>query len=146
MEKLRTGQYGKCVYHCDNDVVDHQICNFEFEGGTTAAFQMEAFTHYSGRRTRIMGTLGSLVGDNDLLEYMNFRTRKMDSWSTKEAKITSGHGGGDWGLVRDFIQASSQKNPDLLTSTIDASMESHLMGFMAEESRLDNGAKKIINL
>ncbi len=146
MKKLRTGQYGRCVYHCDNDVVDHQLCSFEFEGGTSAAFQMEAFTHYGGRKTRIMGTMGSLTGDSNLLEYMNFRTRKIESWSVAEANITSGHGGGDWGLVRDFIQASSQKNPDLLTSTIEASMESHLMGFMAEESRLDNGTPKKVKL
>ncbi|RYG04716.1 MAG: gfo/Idh/MocA family oxidoreductase, partial [Chitinophagaceae bacterium] len=47
----------------------------------------------------------------------------------------SGHGGGDWLLVRDFVQAVAQKNPALLTSTIDESIESHVMGFMAEESR-----------
>ena len=47
----------------------------------------------------------------------------------------SGHGGGDWMLVRDFVQAVAQRNPALLTSTIDDSIESHVMGFMAEESR-----------
>ncbi len=50
--------------------------------------------------------------------------------------LLSGHGGGDYGLAHDFVQAVSQQDPALLTSTIEASMESHLMGFRAEESRL----------
>lgn len=56
----------------------------------------------------------------------------------------SGHGGGDQGIVRDFVQAISQNRPELLTSTLDVSMESHLMGFKAEESRINNG--KVIEL
>ncbi len=56
------------------------------------------------------------------------------------------HGGGDYGLVHDFVQAVSQQDPSLLTSTIDASVESHLMGFMAEESRLNKGESKEIHL
>ena len=47
----------------------------------------------------------------------------------------SGHGGGDWGLVTDWINAVKKQDPSLLTSTIDASVESHIMGFMAEKSR-----------
>jgi hypothetical protein len=48
------------------------------------------------------------------------------------------HGGGDWRLVADWIQAIDQKNPALLTSTIDASIESHVMGFAAEISRKED--------
>lgn len=138
-EKLKTTRYGICVYKQDNDVVDHQITNFEFEGGITAAFSMEAMTPYGGRRTRIMGTKGHAFGDENDLEYYDFSTAKTTKWNVNQADITSGHGGGDYGLVHDFIRASSAKNPALLTSTIQASMESHLMGFMAEKSRLDNG-------
>ncbi|MFC2097736.1 Gfo/Idh/MocA family protein [Bacteroidota bacterium] len=139
MEKLKTTQYGHCVYKTDNDVVDHQLCNFEFENGITAAFSMESLTHYGGRRTRFMGSMGHLFGDEKDIEYMDFRTRKITRWNISEANITSGHGGGDFGLVRDFIQASSHNDPSLLTSTIEASMESHLMGFKAEESRYKGG-------
>jgi len=134
---LKTGPYGRCVYHCDNDVVDHQIVSMEFEDQITAAFSMEAFTSYGGRRTRVMGTMGDTVGDEDTLVVADFRTDKSTIWDAKEnAKIQSGHGGGDYGLVHDFLQAVSQQDPSLLTSTIEASMESHLMAFRAEESRL----------
>jgi predicted dehydrogenase len=137
MKNLKEGPYGRCVFHCDNDVVDHQIVNMEFENDITASFSMEAHTSYAGRRTRIMCTNGDMVGDMETLEVFNFKTEKKVVWDTTKLLLDkSGHGGGDYGLVRDWVQAVSQKNPNLLTSTISASMESHLMAFRAEESRL----------
>jgi predicted dehydrogenase len=146
MKALREGQYGKCVYKTDNDVVDHQIVNMEFEGDITAAFSMEAFTNYAGRRTRIFGTKGDLVGDESQLEMSDFLSGKTTIWKPDSQVNHSGHGGGDYGLVHDFLQAVSQQDPALLTSTIEASMESHLMGFKAEESRLSGGAVLETNL
>ena len=137
LKHLKEGPYGRCVYHCDNNVVDHQIVAMEFEDKITAAFSMEAFTSYDGRRTRIMGTMGDAVGDMTLLTVNDFRTGKQTVWdASKDAGSTSGHGGGDFGLAHDWIQAVSQQNPALLSSTLQASMESHLIGFRAEESRL----------
>ena len=46
-----------------------------------------------------------------------------------------GHGGGDWRLVADWVQAVAQNDSSLLSSTIEASIESHIMCFKAEESR-----------
>jgi predicted dehydrogenase len=137
LDHLKNGPYGRCVYHCDNDVVDHQIVSMEFEDQITAAFSMEAFTSYAGRRTRVMGTKGDAVGDEETLVVADFQTEKSTVWDAKEsAKIQSGHGGGDYGLVHDFLQAVEQQDPSLLSSTIEASMESHLIAFRAEESRL----------
>jgi predicted dehydrogenase len=141
LDKLRTTNYGRCVYKMDNNQEDHYISSMEFEGGVTANFSMEAFTSYAGRRTRVMGSMGDIVGDMDTFTITDFRTKKSvvyDQGKMEEAssaKFTGGHGGGDWRLVRDWIQAVSQHNPNLLTSTIDASVESHIMGFKAEQSR-----------
>jgi predicted dehydrogenase len=136
MKELTEGRHGRCVYHCDNNVPDHQTCMMEFEGGVTATFNMEALTSYSGRRTRIMGSLGDLVGDEETMTIADFSTKTTKVLKTADyAKITSGHGGGDYSLARDFIQAVAHQDERILTSTIDLSMESHLMGFKAEDSR-----------
>jgi hypothetical protein len=136
MKNLQEGPYGRCVYRCDNDVPDHQIVSLQFADQVTANFSMEAFTHYHGRRTRVMGSMGDLVGDEQDLLVTDFRTGEQERWNVREhAELDSGHGGGDWGLLRDWLSAVDQQDPSLLTSTLAASMESHLMGFMAEQSR-----------
>jgi predicted dehydrogenase len=145
-EWLGRTNYGRCVFRLDNDVVDHQVVNLLFGDSVTAAFSMEGLTSYAGRRTRIMGTRGDVVGDEAALDVYDFYERKRYQWTVKDnAAVTSGHGGGDYGLVRDWVQAISRRDPRLLTSTLEASMESHLIGFTAEESRLDGGTLRTID-
>ncbi|MCB0637973.1 MAG: Gfo/Idh/MocA family oxidoreductase [Lewinella sp.] len=145
LKELREGPYGRCVYRCDNDQPDHQIVSLQFAEGITANFSMEAFTHYAGRRTRIMGSLGDVVGDETDMLVTDFRTGEQERWNVHEnAELSSGHGGGDWGLVRDWLRAVDQQDASLLTSTLAASMESHLMGFQAEKSRRDRTVEDII--
>lgn len=148
-EKLKTTNYGRCVYRMENDQPDHYITNIQFADSVTASFSMEAFTAYAGRRTRVMGSMGDLVGDMTELVHHDFVTNKETKFIPTSEDVEgykdSGHGGGDWLLVRDFVQAVAQQNPKLLTSTIDDSIESHVMGFMAEESRL-NGKVMQINM
>ncbi len=138
MTQLKEGPYGRCVYHCDNNVADHQVVSMEFEGGITAGFNMEAFTNYHGRRTRIMGSMGCIVGDEEILTVADFSKDSAVDWITKEHADNkgSGHGGGDWSLMHDFLRAVDAKDEHLLTSTLEASMDSHKMGFAAEQSRV----------
>ena len=131
LNQLKTGNYGRCVYKMDNDQPDHYTSNILFEGGLTAAFSMEAFTSYEGRRTRVLGSLGDVVGDMSSFVITDFLTGQKTEWT----QATDGHGGGDWRLVANWLQAVSKRDAGLLTSTIDQSIESHVMGFMAEESR-----------
>jgi predicted dehydrogenase len=140
LEQLRTTNYGRCVYKMDNDQPDHYVTAMEFEDGITASFSMEAFTSYHGRRTRIMGSLGDITGDMTEFVHTDFLTMKQTKWDITVDDVNdyknSGHGGGDWALATDWVRAVKKQDASLLTSTIDASIESHIIGFMAEKSRL----------
>ena len=140
LEQLKTTNYGRCVYQMDNDQPDHYITNILFDGGLTAAFSMEAFTSYEGRRTRVMGSLGDVVGDMSSFVMTDFLTGKKTEWK----QDTDGHGGGDWRLAANWVKAVSLHDPSLLTSTIDASIESHVMGFMAEQSRKTKKVMEVV--
>jgi len=88
------------------------------------------------------------VGDMEELTVSDFRTEKSVKLVPKTEDVeyfkNSGHGGGDWLLMRDFVQAIANHDPKRLTSTIDQSIESHLMGFAAEESRLTSQVVQIV--
>ncbi len=137
---LRTTNYGRCVYKMENDQCDHLVSSILFQDGITAAFSMEAFTSYGGRRTRVMGSMGDIVGDMEKFTLTDFRNEKKIEWDSDLDDVDmyskSGHGGGDYRLMRDWVQAVAQQKPELLSSTIDVSIESHIMGFAAEKSRL----------
>lgn len=139
LEYLRTTDYGRCVYRMENDQCDHYTSNILFEDGVTASFSMDAFTPFGGRRTRVMGSMGYIEGDMDKMVIHDFRTDKIKKYETTVEEIENykneGHGGGDWRLVADWVQAIAQKDKTLLSSTIEASIESHIMCFKAEESR-----------
>ncbi len=146
-EKLKTTNYGRCVFRCNNDQCDHYVAILKFKDGVTASFTMDAFTPWGGRRTRIMGTKGFIEGDMTTFTFYDFRTGHKSVWDQKVNEIEeykgSGHGGGDHLLVRDFLRAVSAQDEKLLSSTIDVSIESHVMGFMAEKSRKSNKKVKI---
>lgn len=139
LENLRTSDYGRCVYRMDNDQPDHLTVNMLFENGVTAAFSMEAHVSYEGRRTRIMGSKGDIVGDMETFVLTDFRSRQQTSWKLK----TDAHGGGDHRLVKDWVQAVAQQKKELLSSSIEISVESHLMAFGAERSRLNRSIEDI---
>ena len=145
LEKLRTTDYGRCVYRMDNDQPDHIVATLLFEGGATASFTMDAFTPWGGRRTRVMGTLGYIEGDGKSFTLHRFDTGKSYPWSfvppEGESYKDSGHAGGDLALIRDFLQAVDTRDFSLLSSSLEASVESHVMGFACERSRL-GGAKE----
>lgn len=138
LEKLRTSEYGQCVYRCNNDQCDHFVASFEFDGNITGAFSMEAFTATGGRLTRIMGTKGWIEGDMKKFTVTDFLTRKQLVWNKDISSLPGyeGHAGGDFGIVKDFVLAVANRDASYLTSTIDLSIESHVMGFLAEKSRV----------
>ena len=136
LKALREGPYGRCVYECDNDVVDNQVVNMLFEGGRTVAFTMTAFAH-GGRKTRIFGTKGEIHGDSSEIKIFDFltQTSKVADTNASEGSILGGHGGGDGGLMESFVTALATNDPSQILSGPDATLESHLMVFAAEKSR-----------
>lgn len=138
-ERLRRTEYGRCVYRMDNDQPDHFITNLQFAGQVTVSFSMEALTSYSGRHTRIMGTSGDIVGDMSSLTVTDFRSGKQTVWSD----ATDDHGGGDFPMMADWVQAIVRRDPTLLSSSIAQSIESHIMAFMAERSRLERKVMEV---
>lgn len=136
---LRMTRYGRCVYRCDNDVVDHQTVNMLFEGDKTVTFTMNAFNK-GGRFIHVMGTKGELRGameGGSPLSLYDFETR-----TTKEIPLTDehghpgGHGGGDAGIVSTLYEYLTGTYKGCSISGIGISVENHLTVFAAEQSRL----------
>lgn len=138
---LREGPYGRCVYTCDNDVVDHQVVAMEFEGGKSGVFTMTAFTEGSHRQTRIFGTKGQIVGNGKTIELFDFLTDKttvVDTTVSADGSLLSGHGGGDFGLMKAFVSAVATNDPKKVLSGAEETLESHLMVFASEKARKEN--------
>ncbi|MBO5701736.1 MAG: Gfo/Idh/MocA family oxidoreductase [Clostridia bacterium] len=137
---LTETNYGRCVYQCDNDVVDHQVVNLEYESGATVSFNMSAFNE-GGRRIHIMGTKGEIYAtmkDKTVTLY-EFETGKktdvpiLDAITNQE--ITGGHGGGDRGIMRALTEfLCGTYNGNALTD-ISTSVANHLTVFAAEQAR-----------
>ncbi len=136
------GAYGRCVYNCDNNVVDHQSTILEFENNVTATFNLSAFTNQVNRTLKIMGTKGEIraIDSKNEIEVQLFDTNERKVVNPKQ--ITGGHGGGDTGIMEDFISLILSNKGKALTSA-NVSVQSHMMAFAAEESRL---ADKVVNM
>ncbi|WP_285785734.1 Gfo/Idh/MocA family oxidoreductase [Microbispora sp. NBRC 16548] len=137
-EALRTGPYGRCVYACDNDVVDHQVLALEFEGGATGTFTMTAFTEQTHRQTRVFGSHGQLIGDGERVTVLDFRTGRtetVEAGPVGGATAGEGHGGGDDGVMDAFVRAVATGDDALIRSGPAESLASHLAVFAAERAR-----------
>ena len=135
---LRTNQYGKCVYRCDNDVVDHQTVNMLFDDQVTVTFTMCAFNK-GGRYIHIMGTKGELRGAMDReeapLQLFSFENGASLIPITGKDGITNGHGGGDHGIVESLYDYLTGQYQGYSVSDIRTSVNNHLLVFAAEHSR-----------
>ena len=130
---LREGPYGRCVWACDNDVVDHQVVSLRYEGGATASLTMTGFTRMRERETRIFGTRGELHGDSRAIEVYDFLTGGTTRHEVGD--VSSRHGGGDDGVMDDFIAAAAAGDPALVPTTPRLTLESHRIAFAAEAAR-----------
>lgn len=137
LEAIKSGPYGRCVFYCDNNVVDHQTVQMLFENGITATLTMTGFTNHGGRRVAMHGTYGEIFMDEKTitLDVFGKDTEIIDIEALVEGDY--GHGGGDLKLVEAIYEMLEGKAT--LETSLEASVESHLMGIKAEESRLAGG-------
>lgn len=135
---LKDNPYARCVFMCDNDVVDHQIVNMQFEDHSTANLTMVAFSNQFYRQTHVYLTKGEIYGN--MLEKKIYCTRfgQMTKTIDLTEQFQDAHGGGDTGLIDDLydIMCGKQRNS---RTNIEASMISHKIAFAAEKSRLNLG-------
>lgn len=137
--------YGRCVWKCDNDVVDHQSVAIEFEDGCTATHNMVGGTAKPSRSIHLIGTRGEIQG---VFEDSAFCVRHIDprpGCAYAETRVDlnesgdmhgafGGHGGGDLRLVKDFIDLVNGAEPSLACTRIEDSVNGHLTGFLADRA------------
>lgn len=146
IKALHTTQYGKCVFKCDNNVVDHQVVNMMFEDNITVSFSMNAFNK-GGRFIHIMGTKGELRaamdGESPMTIY-NFETEKTTTLDlTGKDGVLGGHGGGDEGIMNSLYDYFTGISDSSNVSEAIVSCKNHMLVFAAEKARLE---EKIIDI
>ena len=138
---LRGSPWGRCVYHCGNDAVDRQVLALEFEGGVTGTFTMTAFE--SGRHLEIFGTRGVLKGGETYRKHFGAHLVLLPHEGEPVRYTVQAedggyelHGGGDAGLVNALYDEMTRPAGAPLEAGLDSTVQSHLIGFAAEESRI----------
>ena len=136
---LKAGPYGRCVFQCDNDVVDHQVVSMQFEDDVTAIFSMSSFTPDISRSIKIMGTNGQIKGHT---AHKSIVVSRFDSADEREVTIEAkgGHSGGDIGIMEAFCDYVGGGELSGQITEIGISARNHMISFAAEESRLKGGA------
>lgn len=135
--QLNESPYGRCVFASDNDVVDHQVTIIEFDDGLTATFNLSAFTSMVTRTIKIMGEYGEIRADTDVKDIEVKVWAKAPKKVRVETSLVGGHDGADEGMIINLMEAYLHGRP--FESTLKDSIESHVMAFKAEESRVNNG-------
>lgn len=148
--------FGRCVFESDNDVVDDQTVTLTWaddplpggelgsRGAKSALFHMVAFTEKQcERRGRIYGTKGEIAYDSTTIDVHTFADGKTVTHAPHLAG--SGHGGGDEGLVRQFLGAVNEVHREgmrakeaqrtYLGCDLEEAVRSHMVVFAAEEAR-----------
>ena len=140
MKAFETSPYGRCVFRCDNDVCDHQVTIIEFKNGVTATFHLSGLTNKMHRTIRIMCEHGEISGDDHdntlIVTHYSANANYEGAQRTMQVESLHGfHGGGDLGLTMDFLDGL-QNAEQSSRSSIDRSIESHIMAYAAERSRV----------
>lgn len=138
---LQHNQYARCVYRCENNVVDHQSVNILFANQATATLTMNAYSCQCYRQIHIFGTMGEIIGDFEkrIIEVKPFLGKEYIIDINQLTDDFSGHGGGDNAMLLDFVAYIEGKDYYQGLTTIQDSVLSHILAFAAEKSRCNQG-------
>ena len=139
-EAIDNGPYGRCVFACDNNVVDNQIVMMRFKNGVNANLRMTAFTPEGGRIMKFYCTNGEidlLDAEEKIVVTKFYEEPEIIDLNLLLDEGGHNHGGGDAGIIDSFYKLLCGEN--MSGTSLENSVESHLMALKAEESRLENG-------
>lgn len=152
--------YARCIYKCDNNVVDHQSVLINFETGATGTHNMVGGSAEPRRKIHIIGTKGEIFGN---FEESKFTVLKIDpspdahneecDVEKVDLRVTGdmvgaygGHGGGDERLAADFVKFIRGEKPSLACTSIFDSVAGHLSVYLADKSRENGGMPMDVKL
>ena len=136
-EHVGQSDYGRCVWHCDNNVVDRQSVIIEFEDGCVATHDMVTNSAKGVRRIQITGTKGEIYGDMIEGSIVISKPGAVGGSETEIEEIHIDlkddlHGGGDLRLVADFLSVVRGEGGSISTTSLSDSINSHLIAYAAD--------------
>lgn len=152
--------YARCIYKCDNNVVDHQSVLVNFANGATGTHNMVGGSSQSLRKIHIIGTKGEIYGNFEEQKFYVSKINPSPDAHNEECDIEEvdlnvsgdmvgaygGHGGGDERLSADFVKFVTDEKPSLACTSIFDSVAGHLCVYLADKSREENGKPFEVNL
>jgi len=152
--------YGRCIYKCDNDIVDHQSVMVQFASGATGTHNLVGSSSQAMRKLHIIGTKGEIYGNFENSKYTislidpspdahagECRRTEVDLNITGDMSgAYGGHGGGDMRLVDDFVSYVSGREASIACTSIFDSVAGHLCVYLADRSMAQGGAPQKVVL
>jgi predicted dehydrogenase len=151
IELLKHSDYGRCVYKCDNDVVDHQSVLINFSNGATGTHNMIGGAAAPLRVLKVTGTKGEIYGEfeSNVIKFTKIDPNNENMYIEERLDIEDfdldGHGGGDDNLTADFIKFVAGEKVSVSCTSIYDSVDGHNIIFLADESREANGELKFVD-
>jgi hypothetical protein len=139
---IETGPYGRCVWHCDNDVCDNQSVTLQFASGIHATLGLYAHTADVTRRITVLLDEAEINGDLHRGEIaVSPFTGEPGVLRPFVPPLPSGdhHGGGDLALLRTLHEHLETGAHDEIMTSLETSVTSHVLAFLADDSRLQGG-------
>lgn len=152
--------YARCIYKCDNNVVDHQSVMVEFESGATGTHNMVGGSAEPRRNIHIIGTKGEIFGNFEESKFTVLKINPSPDAHNEECDVEvhdlkvsgdmvgayGGHGGGDERLAADFVKFIRGQEPSLACTSIFDSVAGHLSVYLADDSRENGGTPQNVNI